>query len=221
MAPTAQATPAARRVSRSPGAVARLGQSGQTLAEFAIVLPIFLLFVVALIEFALAFNADLTTNYASRAGGLAAAEAGNQSAADCLILDAVERSFTAPADKGQISRIDIQRTNATGGTVYATSSYQRGGSSTCTRVDGTQLTVPYSATSNGYPASQRCNILSPSGCPLLAPVRTTVDTIAVQITYVYPWHTPLGSLMRLTGGSMSGTGFTFTERNVFRMEPIL
>src|SRR3954470_8994249 len=117
-------------------------QRGQTLAEFALVLPVFMLFLVGLIEFALAFNADLTTNYASRAGGLAAAEAGNQSAADCLILDAIERSYSSPADKGQISRIDVQRTNPSGATVYATSSYQRSGSTTRPRVDGTQPPLP-------------------------------------------------------------------------------
>src|SRR3954451_12181759 len=222
MAPHAGGTPAGRREPASvDGSRRRAKERGQTLAEFAIVVPVFLLFVVGLFEFALAFNAALTTNYASRAGGLAAAEAGNQSPADCLILDAIERSYSSPADKGQISRIDVQRTNPSGATVYATSSYQRSGSTTCTRVDGSQLTVPYSAASNGYPAAQRCNILSPTGCPLLSPVRTTVDTIAVQITYVYPWHTPLGSLMRFTGGTLAGTGFTFTERNVFRMEPVL
>src|SRR3954447_14389348 len=112
MAPTCPTTPAAPRVGGSGRTSAPDRQRGQTLVEFAIVAPIFLLFVVGLIEFALAFNADLATNSASRAGGLAAAEAGNQSAADCLILNAVERAYTAPADAGQISRIDIERTNA-------------------------------------------------------------------------------------------------------------
>ena len=196
-------------------------QTGQTLAEFAIIVPVFLLLVVGLIEFGFAFNANLTTNYASRAGGLVAAEAGNQAAADCLILNAIEGSMTAPADASQISSVDIERTSASGATVYATSSYQRSGSMSCTRADGSTITVPYSATSNGYPASQRCDVLGPTGCPTLTPARTTVDTIAVQITYVYPWHTPLKSLVALLNGSLAGTGFTFTERNVFRMEPVL
>jgi hypothetical protein len=91
----------------------------------------------------------------------------------------------------------------------------------CTRADGSTLTVPYSATSSGYPASQRCDVLAPTGCPTLTPARTTVDTIAVQITYVYPWHTPLKSLVALMNGSLAGTGFTFVERNVFRMEPVM
>src|SRR3954471_7880395 len=138
MAPHAWGTPAGRREPRSvDDSRRRAKQRGQTLAEFAIVVPVFLLFVVGLFEFALAFNAQLTTNYASRAGGLAAAEAGNQGAADCLILDAVERSMSSPADAGAIARIDIQRTNPSGASVYATSSYRRSGSTTCTRLDGT------------------------------------------------------------------------------------
>jgi Flp pilus assembly protein TadG len=194
-------------------------QRGQTLAEFALVIPVFMLFLIGLFEFAFAFNAQLTTNYATRAGGLAAAEAGNQGAADCLILNAVENAFSAPADAQSISRVDIQRTNPSGSSVYATSSYRRSGSTTCTRADGSTLRVPYRATSSGYPASQRCNVLGPTGCPTLS--RTTVDTIAVQITYTYAWKTPLSSVMGVLGGSMSGAGWTFTERNVFRMEPVL
>jgi Flp pilus assembly protein TadG len=194
-------------------------ERGQTLAEFALIIPVFMLFLIGLIEFSFAFNAELTAQYASRAGGLVAAEAGNQGAADCLILDAIERSMSAPADAGSITSVDIQRTNPSGASVLATSTYRRSGSTSCTRLDGSTLTVPYSASSSGYPASDRCNVLGPTGCPTLS--RTTVDTIGVQITYNYGWKTPLSSVMGLLGGSMSRTGWTFTERNVFRMEPVL
>jgi Flp pilus assembly protein TadG len=199
----------------------RARNAGQTLAEFALIVPLFLVVLIGLIEFSFAFNAALNTNYASRAGGLMAAEAGNLVEADCLILRAIEGSVNSPADKSQIDHVDIQRTNPSGSTVYSTSTYRRSGSLTCTSSGGSTLTVPYSATSSGYPASQRCNVLPPSGCPTLTPARTTVDTIAVQVTYTYPWHTPLPSLIRLVGGSFSGTGFTFVERNVFRIEPVL
>lgn len=200
---------------------ARRNQRGQTLAEFAIIVPLFLVVLIGLIEFSFAFNADLNVNYASRAGGLIAAEAGNASAADCLILEAIEDSFNPPADKSAITAVAVQRTNPSGSTVYSSSSYSRSGSTSCTRSDGTTVTVPYNASSSGYPPSQRCNVLPPSGCPNLVPVRTNVDTIAVQISYVYPWHTPLASLIKVIGGSLAGNGFTFVERNVFRIEPVL
>lgn len=209
------------RLDRSARHRGHQSERGQTLIEFAIVIPVFLLFFTGLVEFALAFNADLDTNYASRAGGLVAAEAGNQSSADCLILSAIEQTYGAPADARDITSVDIQRTNPSGTNVYATSSYTRSGSTTCTRADGSTLTVPYSASSSGYPPAQRCNILGPSGCPTMSPARATVDTVAVQITYAYPWHTPLRSVVTALGGPGATAGLTFTERNVFRMEPVL
>jgi len=191
------------------------------LAEFALLAPLFFLILIGIVEFAFAFNAQLNTNYASRAGGLVAAEAGNDAAADCMVLGAIESAMGSPADKTQISSISLQRTNPSGSRVFAQTNYERRGSLTCTRTDGSTITVPYTATSSGYPASQRCNVLPPNGCPTLSPARTTVDTIAVQITYAYPWHTPIGSMMALLGPPMSPTGLSFTDRNVFRIEPVL
>jgi hypothetical protein len=151
-----------------------------------------------------------------------AAEAGNASAADCLILDAIEGALGAPTDPRQVASVEVQRTNASGSNVLAATTYHRSGSMSCTRTDGTTMTVPYSAVSNGYPASQRCNVLPPNGCPTLSPVRSTVDTVAVQITYSYQWHTPLGALMSMFGQTLASPGgLSFTDRNVFRIEPIL
>ena len=49
----------------------------------------------------------------------------------------------------------------------------------------------------------------------MTPARTTVDNIAVAISYTHDWITPLGTILPLGGGS----GWTFEQRNVFRMEP--
>jgi Flp pilus assembly protein TadG len=198
-----------------------LVESGQSLVEFALLIPLFFVLLMGLIEFAFAFNAMLNTNYASRGAGLVAAQAGNASAADCFILNEIDLKMNAPAERRQIGQIDIQRTNPSGTTVYASSAYRRSGSMSCTLTDGSTMSVPYSSISNGYPPSQRCTVLPPAGCVTMTPVRTTVDTIAVQITYVYPWHTPLRSLLPLVNGSLSGSGFIFVQRNVFRMEPTL
>lgn len=195
--------------------------SGQALVEFALLIPLFLILLMGLIEFAFAFNAMLNTNYASRGAGLIAAQVGNAAASDCLILREVDLKMTAPVERPQISRVEVQRTNPSGSTIYATSAYHRSGSMTCPLTDGTTITVPYSAISNGYPPSQRCTVLPPAGCATLTPVRTTVDTIAVQISYVYPWHTPLKTLLPLINGSLAGGGYTFVQRNAFRMEPTL
>jgi Flp pilus assembly protein TadG len=196
-------------------------EHGQSLAEFALIIPLFFIVLMGLIEFTFAFNGMLSTNYASRGAGLIAAQVGNAASADCLILNEVDQLMNAPVERTQISRVEIQRTNPSGSTVYASSVYQRSGSTSCTVTGGATLTVPYSAVSAGYPPSQRCTVLPPAGCPTLTPLRTTVDTVAVQVTYVYPWHTPLRPLMGIFGGSLSGTGYTFVQRNAFRMEPTL
>jgi Flp pilus assembly protein TadG len=193
-------------------------ERGQSLAEFALLVPLFFVLLMGLVEFAFAFNAMLNTNYSSRGAGLIAAQVGNSSAADCLILDEIEQLTNAPAERSQISRVEIQRTNPSGNTVYAADIYQRTGSTNCTLPSGATMTVPYSSLSAAYPPSQRCTVLPPAGCPTLTPARTTVDTIAVQITYVYPWHTPLRGLMGMFNGTLSGTGYTFVQRNAFRME---
>ncbi len=63
------------------------GDRGQSLVEFALVFPIFFTLLLGLIEFAFVFNAILAMNYAARDAALSAAEAGDRSGADCIILD--------------------------------------------------------------------------------------------------------------------------------------
>lgn len=191
------------------------------MAEFAIVVPLFLVMLTALMEFAFAFNALLNTNFASRGAGLLAAQAGNASAADCIVLREIDLKMTPPTEEARITRVELQRTNPSGSTIYARTAYRRSGSTTCTLVDGTRLSVPYRRISNGYPASQRCTVLPPNGCVTMSPPRSTVDTIAVQITYSYRWHTPLPGVLSFVGGSLTGQGMTIVQRNVFRMEPTL
>lgn len=193
---------------------------GQSLVEFALLFPLFLVLLMGLIEFSLAFNATLGVNQASQNGALLASEAGNMLGADCLILESVERDIQAPADRRSIVEVQVQRTNPSGNAVYARNRYVRAGSTTCTVSDRGAVTVPYTAVETGYPDSQRCNVIA--GCPQMVPPHTSVDTIGVQVRYDYAWKTPLGSLMPLIGGTATaGSGYTFQKRNVFRLEPVL
>ena len=188
--------------------------------EFAFIIPVMMLVVIGIIEFAIAFNTTLAVNRASQDAALIASEAGNLPGADCMILRSIEGDISAPSDKREITGIQIQRTNPSGTTVFANNSYTRSGATSCTLSDGTTVTVPYTATGTGYPPSQRCNVLG--GCPSLTPSRTTVDTIGIQISYRYVWRTPLSAIMDLVSGSGPGTSaFTFSQRNAFRMEPQL
>lgn len=194
----------------------RRRQGGQALLEFAIVLPVLMLLVTGIIEFALAFNSSLGINRASQNAALVAAEAGNLPGSDCMILTRIEQDVNAPINPNEITGVAIQRTNPSGTTIYAANTYVRGGVTNCILADGTPINVPYTATGTGYPVTQRCSILS--GCPTMTPARTTVDTIGVQIDLRYRLRTPLSAVMGMFGGGTNGT-MDFTMRNAFRMEP--
>jgi Flp pilus assembly protein TadG len=205
------------------GAMRPVGRSrdgGQTLVEFALMFPLFIILVMGVIEFALAFNAILGVNRASEQAVQVASEAGNDPAADCYVLQAVEQAIQVPNDESNIVHVQIQWTNPSGGSVYAMDEYDRTGSTTCTTSTGTDITVPYTATASAYQPSQRCNMVS--GCPTISSSHNTVDTIGVTVRYQYSWKTPIGSLLHFIGGSNTwGSGMTFNKRNVMRIEPIL
>jgi Flp pilus assembly protein TadG len=193
---------------------------GQALVEFALLIPLLFVLIMGLIEFALAFNATLGVNRASQNGAHMASIASNIQGADCLVLQQVEQDIHAPNRAANIQRVEIQRTALTGNVTYATSTWDRTGTTACQLNDGSTVDVPYTQTTNGYPVSQRCSVLL--GCPSMTPPRSTVDNIGVMIRYRYTWATPLGTLLPFVGGDgTEGAGWTFQKRNIFRMEPNL
>jgi Flp pilus assembly protein TadG len=201
-------------------ALLRPDSRGQAVAEFALLVPVLFVLIMGLIEFAVAFNAVLGIQRASQNGAHMASIAGNLLGADCLILDQIENDLQPPLNKARIQEVQIERSSMAGNVVYATTAYSRTGSTTCEINDSLTMTVPYTRTQNGYPVNQRCNVLS--GCAAMSPARSTVDNIGVMIRYRYDWVTPLGDLLPFVGGDADGSrGWTFTKRNVFRMEPNL
>lgn len=182
---------------------------GQSLVEFALVVPLFMVLLIGIIEFSFALNALLAINFATREAALIAAEAGNAAGADCVILTKVEEAISAPADDGNISEVRIFKADKNGNQLSA-NVYARSGSTTCTFAGGTTLTVPYSMVGGpGYAEAVRCNVLAGCGSG-------GVDTIGVRIDYQYSWRTPLSGLL-----SLSGSGYSLTKANSMRMEPIL
>ncbi len=173
---------------------------------------------MGMIEFSFVFNALLSIGHATRDAALIAAEAGNAASADCVTLQAIEQDVTMPADLTRIQEVSIYRSDRNGA-VIAQNLYSRTGvtspgpsATTCVLPDGSSLTVPYRATTTGYPYGTRCNFAS--GCPDNA--TRPLDTIGVKITYQHSWITPLSNLVTL-----GGTGVTLTQSNAMRMEPVL
>jgi hypothetical protein len=197
-------------------------EAGQSLVEFALVIPMVMLLVMAVLEFALGFNAFVGLNRASQNAAHLAAISGNQLGADCLILREIEEDIQPPNDAAEIRSVIVERTALAGNVSYQQQTYTKPGSWDCTLPDGTEITVPYAPTANagglpGYPEEQRCPVLD--GCAALDPPRSTVDNVGVRVQYRHSWATPLSTIMdALPGGA---NGWTFTQRNIFRMEPSL
>jgi Flp pilus assembly protein TadG len=202
--------------------------------EFSLVIPLFLVLLMAVIEFAFLMNGQLAINYATRDAALIAAEAGNagldaqsDDLADCVILQKIQQDVTAPANTSNISQVQIYWTNAsgqpldTGGNVTTFGSPTQAanvyvpGSTTCTFPDSTTLTVPYKETTSRYPSSSRCNAILGTAAGCLAG-HSGLDTIGVQVTYQDAWKTPLHNLIGLMGN-----GWTLLQSNQMRMEPVL
>lgn len=196
--------------SANPPARRQLG-GGQALVEFALVFPLFMALTLFLIEFAFVFSALLGVNYASRNAALIAAEAGSDPLADCVILQQVEDSIGAPANKANIQTVTIYRTDQSGSTRFVTLTYTRGGLGTTCQKGTTTLSVPYSTPTGTYTYDQRCNFLN--GCVNLG--RSQIDTIGIDIAYGHTWITPIRNF------GLAGTGATLTQSNAMRMEPIL
>jgi hypothetical protein len=180
------------------------------MVEFSLVLPLFLMLTLGIVEFGFAFNAVLAINYASRNAALIAAEGGDGAGTDCLILRAIENDVTSPADRAQISDVDIYLADKNGDMIGSATRYRRGGSTTCTFAGGDTVTVPYQLIANGYPEEDRCNVLA--GCVN----GRALDLVGVRVAYHHAWITPLREFV---GGHPGG--FSFDRSNATRMEPVL
>jgi Flp pilus assembly protein TadG len=184
-------------------------ERGQALLEFAIVLPVFLVLLFGLVEFAFVLNASSSVNYASRVAALLAAEGGKTEGTDCMVLRAVERALTSPTTPTRVSRVEIYWSDSNGDQIASNvSAYDRTGSLTCTYGNGSTITVPYARTTDSYPESERCDVLA--GCGGL---HTTVDDIGVRITYAHQWVTSFGQHI--------APSVIFQRSTGVRMEPTL
>jgi Flp pilus assembly protein TadG len=184
--------------------------SGQTLVEFALVIPIFMLLVMGTIEFALGFNAVLSVNYATRDAAQTASTGGSMLGMDCEILRTIENRIEAPADRSRVQQVQVFRSDRHGAVIGgAVTTYVRSGTMTCT-ADGVAYQLPYTRSANGYPETSRCNVLA--GCG----TTPTIDHLGVRVSYTHRFVTPAGGFLPGTGGGMS------VERtHAMRLEPVL
>jgi hypothetical protein len=198
-------------------------QRGQGLVEFAIFVPLFIVLLLAMLDFGFAFYTKLTLEYASREGArVGAALAAGSSTLPCAQVDnhviaAVQRvlksaGITVPLNnngntaKTGVNWIRIYKADADGNGYGAGSynqwTYSAGGGPT---VDGT--TLDFVAGAPGWSACSRLNGSAP-------------DAIGVAINYTYGWTTPLTSALRLISpGTPFFSYLTFLDKTVMNLNP--
>ncbi|MGA2512057.1 MAG: TadE/TadG family type IV pilus assembly protein [Candidatus Limnocylindrales bacterium] len=186
-------------------------QRGQALVEFALIIPTFLVLVVAIIEFSFLLTAKIGVTDTSQDAVRYAAELGNTVDADFDILQLVESEMGPPINKAHIASVSIFWTDKDGDNLGAADTYTRGGQ--FWNSAGT-ASVPYQQITSGYPVSSRCNVLGGIGC---ATGHTGVDWIGVTITYNYSWVTPLPNLVPGLGTA----ALQFVQTSTSRLEPVL
>jgi Flp pilus assembly protein TadG len=184
----------------------RRDELGQSLVEFALLLPVLMLVIVGLMEFGMMLNSRNAVEFAARDGSVLASEGGNIPGTDCVVLDKVERDIVSPARNIRIQQVAIYWSDKNGDQIGGNANvYTRTGSKTCTYGNGTSLTVPYTLTTGGYLEGSRCDVLAGCGGPHVG-----LDTVGVKVTYQHYWIT---ALVQQTGS------ITFGIASATRMEP--
>lgn len=185
----------------------RRNSRGQALAEFSLVIPIFLMVVLAIAEFSFLLTVKTGIAFASQDATQLAAELGNTPDADVLILQLIDKDLQTPIDGTRVQSVVIFYTDSTG-TVGVSDTWNKSGTY---HSNALNVTIPWGQGAQNYPWSDRCNILSGAGCS----PHSTLDWIGVTINYQYSWVTPLPSFVGL-GGSPP----LFSEKHISRMEPV-
>ena len=206
------------------GRVARHRERGQSLVEFAILLPLFMLMIVGMLEFGFVFNHNLTLEYATREGARTGAALSNggsliQSCGvavadpDPYIIEAVQRVVTSPGspvDVSAISQIKIFKANASTGNPVAgfINTWNNTGPNSYTTPDGTKLNFS-PAGAQAWPACSRLNSTPPPTGP---------DSIGVSLAYTYSFITPLAAVAGFFGTPGAST-LAMTDRTVMALNP--
>ena len=153
------------------------------MVEFALILPMFLLVVIAFIEFAFAFSTLNAINYVARNVALIVAEGGSRSGTDCSALGVLEREFGATSNRAGIVSVEVYFSDQNGRVIGGeVNRYDRNGTLTCTDLDLDSQVVPYTVGSTTYAETSRCSVLAGCGGTTSGPrYRGREDHLPVQL----------------------------------------
>jgi hypothetical protein len=184
----------------------RSGARGQSLVEFAVAVPVFVMLLFGMLEFGFAFSHNLTLEYATREGARAGAALGKGTASvpcaqvDQEIIAGVQRVLTSPGspvDVSRISQLTIYQSNSSGGSAGPVNIWIPGVGPT---VDGVPLM--FKSSSVGWNACSRDNGSSP-------------DSIGIGLVYSYRLISPLGVFLGMTGTP----AFSMSDHTIMALNP--
>lgn len=195
-------------------------ERGQGLAEFTIIMPLFLILLAAMLEFGLAFSDRLTLGNATREGariggalvtGSGSSCSGDPGGVDITIVASVQnilKSGGSDVDLARVNAIRIFKASASGtqiGGYVNVWTYTPGSGPDADPGPGTE-TIDFSPSSVGWAACVRDN---EAGSP---------DSIGVSVDYDYRLQTPLAGLLTLIGGSYADT-IEMVDTTVMALNP--
>ena len=197
------------------------GESGQSLVEFSVLIPVFALLVFVMLELGLAFNHHMTLEYATREGSRTGSGLANGGSSNCIggvdlasideqIIAAVQRILKSPGspiNMAAISEIRLYQSDASGDQAGSQVNVWRHTPGSGPDIDpGAALDrLDFSESSVGWPVCSRSDGPNP-------------DSIGVRIRYDYTFQTPLGSIARFFTGAPA-TLLTLDDRTVMALNP--
>ncbi len=206
---------------RRSGVETTAAQRGQSLVEFAILVPVFLLCLLGMLEFGLAFNHHMTIEYATREGSRTGSALADGGSTNCLagvdlddidgqIVGAVQRILKSPGSPVNLAGVDevrLYRADASGGQVGSDANvwrYTPGAGPDIDRGLGVDR-LDFSPSSVGWPVCSRNSGPNP-------------DSIGVSLRYRYAFQTPLGGIATMFS-SAPATLLTIDDRTVMALNP--
>jgi hypothetical protein len=192
----------------------RDGERGQSLVEFAFIVPVFMIFLLGMLEFGFAFDHLLTLNYASREGArVGAALADGSKLPDCNDVDkyvvaAVERVLKSDGSpiKGDLTRVSsIKIFQATSAGVQSGGFVNTWVPGSSTLPDGTALSFAL----QGGTGWTQCTRDNTTAHP---------DSMGVSVSYTYRAITPLAGILDFIGGG-GWSNLPMSDKTVMALNP--
>ena len=120
----------------------RRRQRGQTLVEFALVIPLFMGILIAIVEFAFTFNAVLARSTRAATPRSWPPRPGTPTAPTAPSCARSRPTWARRPTRATSRSVEVYQASAAGDQIGAATVYARGGAFNCTMPDGTSITLP-------------------------------------------------------------------------------